>query len=71
MGLLPIFCAGAYLLAAGAGYMFCAHLLRRLRDIAKAAFVAILAFGACSYIGFIDHPRFGRDTRESYPARDF
>ena len=53
MGFLPIFYAGAYFLAASAGYLFCTQLLTRLRGIAKAVFVAILAFGACSYIGFI------------------
>jgi hypothetical protein len=53
MGFLPIFYAGAFFLAACAGYLFCTQLLTRWRGIAGSVFVAILAFGACSYVGFI------------------
>jgi hypothetical protein len=52
-GFLPIFYTGAFFLAACAGYLFCTQLLTRWRGIAGSAFVAIPAFGACSYIGFI------------------
>ena len=52
MGFLPIFYAGLYLLVACAAYIFCKVLSRR-RGIARAVFIAILAFGACSYVGFI------------------
>jgi hypothetical protein len=51
--LLPIFYAGVYFLAAFAGYLFCTQLVPRWRGIAGIFFVGILAFGACSYLGFI------------------
>lgn len=53
MELLSIFYAGVYFLAACAGYLFCTRLVPRWRGIAEMFFVGILAFGACSYLGFI------------------
>jgi hypothetical protein len=52
MQLLPIFYAGAYLLVACAGYLLC-KVVPRWSGAALSAFVALLAFGACSYVGFI------------------
>ena len=51
MELFPIFYALAFLILAGAGCAFCWS-FNVLRQFAQQAFVAILAFGAVSYIGF-------------------
>jgi hypothetical protein len=50
--LLPILYAGAFFLLAGAGYL-CSQLFAKLREFSQQLFVAVLAFGACSYVGFI------------------
>ncbi len=52
MGFLPIVYAGAYFLAACAGFALC-KLVPPWRTSALAVFLSILAFGACSYVGFI------------------
>lgn len=51
MELLPIFYAGAFFLLALFGYQYC-WLYPRLREFSKPTFVAVLAFGASSYVGF-------------------
>jgi hypothetical protein len=52
MGFLPIVYAGAYFLAACVGCALC-KLVPAWRTSAMAVFLSILAFGACSYVGFI------------------
>src|SRR5271157_2867714 len=52
MGFLPIFYAGAYFFIALCAYV-CISVAAGLNALGKQVFVAILAFGACSFIGFI------------------
>jgi hypothetical protein len=52
MGFLTIYYAGAYFFIALCGYV-CISVVAGLNALGKQVFVAILAFGACSYIGFI------------------
>jgi hypothetical protein len=52
MELFPIFYACAFLILAGAGCAFCWS-FNVLRQFAAQAFVAILAFGAASFIGLM------------------
>jgi hypothetical protein len=49
--LFPILYASAFFLMACSGYL-CCSLFPKLREFAKQVFVAVLAFGASSYIGF-------------------
>jgi hypothetical protein len=51
MELLPILYAGAFFLIACSGYL-CCSMISKLRECSKQVFVAVLAFGACSYVGF-------------------
>lgn len=51
MGFLPVVYVGLYLVVAGVGYLFCGG-LSRWCDKAITVFIAILVFGACSYVGF-------------------
>jgi hypothetical protein len=53
MGFLPVFYAGFWLLLAAGGYVTCACFQTKITRFSKAVFVAMLAFGACSYGGFI------------------
>jgi hypothetical protein len=52
VGFLPIFYAAGFLFVAFCGYV-CLSIAADLHTLGKRVFVAILAFGACSYIGFI------------------
>jgi hypothetical protein len=49
--LVPILYAGAFFLIACCGYL-CCSLFAKQREFSKQVFVAVLAFGASSYIGF-------------------
>jgi hypothetical protein len=53
MGFLPVFYASAWFLLAAGGYVTCACFETKLTPFARTVFVAILAFGAFSYAGFI------------------
>ena len=52
MGFLPIFYAGLFFFMALCGYV-CLSVVAGLDSLGKRVFVAILAFGACSYVGFV------------------
>jgi hypothetical protein len=52
MGFLPIFYAGGFFFIALCGYV-CLSVAADLHTLGVKVFVAILAFGASSYIGFI------------------
>jgi hypothetical protein len=52
MGFLPIFYAAGFLFIALCGYV-CFSVVAGLNALGKRVFWAVLAFGACSYVGFI------------------
>jgi hypothetical protein len=52
MGFLPIFYAAGFIFIAIFGYV-CLSVAADLKTLGRKVFVAILAFGASSYIGFI------------------
>jgi hypothetical protein len=52
MGFLPILYAGLFFFIALCGYV-CLSVVADLRALGVKVFVAVLAFGASSYIGFI------------------
>jgi hypothetical protein len=52
MGFLPIFYAGAFFFIAFCGYV-CISVALGFDALGKRFLVAVLAFGACSYVGFI------------------
>jgi hypothetical protein len=52
MGFLPIVYAGTFFFIAICGYV-CLSVVAGLDRLGKRVFVAVLGFGACSYVGFI------------------
>ena len=52
MGFLPVFYAGAFVFIAGCAYV-CFSVVAGLDALGKRLFVAIVAFGASSFVGYI------------------
>ena len=52
MGFLPLFYAGAWVLLGFCGYV-CISIVGGLDSLGKRVFLATVAFGASSYVGFI------------------